>query len=136
MIFQLGKEGEMFWLFTNVFFHRERVIFLCICFMLISYIGESCWGVDGLFSASGTIFTLSGLMLNIKATNIFHLKISYESKSDIVDGAGIFGSSISEEEAKEKVRPVELDEISGLVLIIFGTLLWGYGAYLIKYIHN
>lgn len=131
----------MSWLFANVFFNRERVIFLCICFMLISYIGESCWGVKGLFSASGTIFTLSGLMLNIKATNIFHLRVNGkplndQSKLAIIEGAGIFGSSTPKDEARKKVRQVELDEISGLVLIIFGTLLWGYGAYLIEYIQN
>ena len=39
-------------------------------------------------------------------------------------------TEISEEEAKKKVKPIELDEISGLILIIFGTLLWGYGSYL------
>lgn len=125
----------MSWLFHNLFFNRERIIFLCICFMLISYIGEECWGINGLFSASGTVFTLSGLMLNIKATNIFHLRLNgkpldYKRKSYIIDGSSTFASEISEDEAKKKVKPVEWDEISGLILIIFGTLLWGYGSYL------
>ncbi len=126
----------MSWLFRNVFFNRERVIFLCVGFMLISYIGEACCGVAGLFSSSGTIFTLSGLMLNIKATNIFHLRHDGKPLNDLskiakIECSGMFGSEISKEDAREKVRDVELDEICGLVLIIFGTILWGYGSYLI-----
>jgi len=125
----------MSWLFYNLFFNRERITFLCICFMLISYIGEECWGIKGLFSASGTIFTLSGLMLNIKATNIFHLRLNgkpldYKRKSQILDGSFTFASQTTEDEAKKKVKPVEWDEITGLILIVFGTLLWGYGSYL------
>ena len=82
------------------------------------------------------MFTLAGLMLNIKATNIFHLMhdgkpLNDQSKLARVECRGMFGSGISDEDAKKDVREVELDEKFGMVLIIFGTILWGYGSYFI-----
>ncbi|HHA2740076.1 TPA: hypothetical protein ACOFBV_001271 [Stenotrophomonas maltophilia] len=95
---------------------------------------------SGLFAASGAFFTLGGFLLGIKNSAIFHRVDAHGSPLPLaqkywsVRGAFGFVDQVSEEEMKAKVDPVELDEIWGCAMVFFGTLLWGFGSFVIKLI--
>lgn len=110
--------------------------------MFISFFIEVNCSVKGFFSASGTLFTVAGLFLNIKLTALFHRKqmingkkvpLNTDSKYYLIVGTFGFAPDTSQKEKEARVRDVESDEIWGVILMIFGTFLWGYGSYLIDY---
>lgn len=94
----------------------------------------------GLFAASGAFFTLGGFLLGIKNSAIFHRVDVHGNPLPLVQkywsvrGAFGFADQVSEEEMRARVDPVELDEIWGCGMVFFGTLLWGFGSFLIKLI--
>ena len=125
----------------HIFFNRLRSTLVCILFMGISFLIEIRFGLDNFFSSSGTIFTLAGLFLNIKLTALFHLKqenedgkkvpLNITSKYYMIVQAFGFAEEVQEDEKQRTVRERESDEIYGVSLMIFGTVLWGYGSYFI-----
>jgi hypothetical protein len=86
-----------------------------------------------LFSSSGAIFTLAGLFLNVKHSLHFHLTLPKENLANIIGGAGMFRISLTKE-IEEWVDSVIRDEIAGVVFIVVGTLIWGYGSFLVRLI--
>lgn len=117
-------------LLKNVFFNRNYSVLLCLVVLLTSSALESLLGFKGFFSASGSILTISGLLLSIKINNIFMLDTSIESKYQAISGSFGFYTSASKEEMKKKVNDFISDEKTGICLIIIGTLIWGYGHYI------
>lgn len=122
----------------KVFFNRRNALIFCATISLISYVAEISFCIENLFSSSGAIFTIAGLFLNIKLTAHFHLKLEngeplgVDSKYAMITGGGIWSGDESKSIKEERVREVESDEIWGASLMIVGTLIWGYGSYLIK----
>ncbi|MEJ5034917.1 hypothetical protein WH243_14650 [Acinetobacter sp. MYb177] len=102
--------------------------------------------VENFFSASGTLFTVSGLLLSIKLSAIFHLyqmsngkKIPLNITSKYILGTGtggVFASSDNDDVKRTKVEEIEKDEVYGIYFMIFGTILWGYGSYLIQFLNT
>ncbi len=133
-------------LMDHIFFNRVRATIVCILFMLISFFIEIQFNLANFFSSSGTIFTLAGLFLNIKITALFHLKqkngddkkepLSTTAKYYMIVQAFGFAEEVSEEEKQSTVKDRESDEIWGVCLMIFGTVLWGYGSYFILFWNN
>lgn len=129
-----------------IFFNRLRSTLVCILFMCTSFLIEIRFGLENFFSSSGTIFTLAGLFLNIKITALFHLKQENEdgkkvplnntSKYYMIVQAFGFAEEVNEDIKQKTVRERESDEIWGVLLMVFGTVLWGYGSYLIMYWNN
>lgn len=127
----------------HIFFNRFRATLVCILFMSLSFFIEMRFSLDNFFSSSGTIFTLAGLFLNIKLTALFHLKqenqdgkkvpLNINSKYYMIVQAFGFAEEVEEDIKKSTVRERESDEIWGVSLMIFGTVLWGYGSYFIMY---
>lgn len=132
----------LIFLIDYFFFNRFRATFICMLFMSISFFIEINCSVKGFFSASGTLFTVAGLFLNIKLTGLFHRKqmingkkvpLNTDSKYSLIVGTFGFASNTSQKEKEARVKDVESDEICGVILMILGTFLWGYGSYLIDY---
>lgn len=131
-------------LIRYMFFNRYNALIFCISFMFFSLWVELCLQVENFFSSSGTLFTVAGLFLNIKMTAIFHLTQKIDGKNQPLNttskyilatrSGGVFATSDSDEEKHRKVREIEKDEIFGVCYMIFGTALWGYGSYFIKWI--
>lgn len=127
----------------HIFFNRLRSTLVCILFMCISFLIEIRFELDNFFSSSGTVFTLAGLFLSIKITNLFHLKqenedgkkvpLNLTSKYYMIVQAFGFAEEVEEDKKQRTVRERESDEICGVFLMVFGTVLWGYGSYLIIY---
>lgn len=121
----------------KVFFNRLAALLFCASISLISYALEYIFSIENLFSSSGAIFTLAGIFLNIKLTAHYHLKLpngeplGVDSKYAMISGEGVFGGSENKDEKENKVKEVESDEIWGASLMVAGTLIWGYGSYLI-----
>lgn len=124
----------------KVFFNRRVALIFCAAISFVSYIAESKLHIENLFSSSGAIFTIAGLFLNIKLTAHFHLRLpngdplGVDSKYAMISGRSTFGGGESTIEKENKVREVENDEIWGATLMVIGTLIWGYGSYLLKLI--
>lgn len=122
----------------KVFFKRKYAVIFCVIVSLFSYAAETIFNIKNLFSSSGAIFTLAGLFLNIKLTAHYHLKLpngeplGIDSKYAMMSGEGVFGGGESKDIKEEKVKEVESDEIYGASLMVVGTLIWGYGSYLIN----
>ena len=122
----------------KIFFNRRNAIIFCTIISLLSYATESRLKIDNFFSSSGAIFTIAGLFLNIKLTAHFHLKLpngdplGIDSKYAMISERSTFGGNESQSEKEIQVREVESDEICGATLMVAGTLIWGYGSYLIK----
>ncbi|WP_317204529.1 hypothetical protein [Janthinobacterium sp.] len=121
----------------KIFFNRKKALLFCTIISVFSYFLESCLKINNLFSSSGAIFTIAGLFLNIKLTAHFHLKLpngndlGIDSKHAMITGRFSFGGNESQSEKEIIVREVESDEIWGATLMVVGTLIWGYGSYLI-----
>lgn len=130
-------------LMDHIFFNRVRATLICCLFMSLSFYIEINYELENFFSSSGTLFTLSGLFLNIKLTALFHRKqknidgteepLSLTAKYYTVVQVFGFAEEVSEQEKETTVRNTESDEIWGVFLMIFGTILWGYGSYFIVY---
>lgn len=124
----------------TVFFNRVKALIFCATISIISYLVEYKFSINNLFSSSGAIFTIAGLFLNIKLTAHFHLKLpngeplGVDSKYAMITGEATFGCQEDKSIKEERVKEVESDEIWGAFLMVFGTLIWGYGSYLINLI--
>jgi hypothetical protein len=116
-----------------VLFSIPRASIFCGSLALISLWGEIARGVDTLFSCSGAIFTLAGLFLNVKHSLHFHLNLPKENLANMIGGGGMFRISLTKE-IEEWVDSVIRDEIAGVVFIVVGTLIWGYGSFLVRLI--
>lgn len=70
-------------------------------------------------------------------TDHYHLKLpngkplGVDSKYAMISGEGVFDGSDNKDEKEKRVKEVESDEIWGVSLMVAGTLIWGYGSYLI-----
>lgn len=117
-----------------IFFERCRSVLVCSSFMLFSLWVEIVCNIPNFFSSSGTLFTVAGLFLNIKHTAIFHLEKSVNQKYDLIDSAFGFAEEVEDKVKEAVVKNVEADELYGILLMIFGTALWGYGSYLISFL--
>lgn len=121
----------------KVFFNRLAALVFCATASLISYAIEYMYCIENLFSSSGAIFTIAGLFLNIKLTAHFHLKLpngeplGVDSKYAMISGRSTFGGDETKSIKEDRVIEVESDEIWGAFLMVVGTLIWGYGSYLI-----
>ena len=85
------------------------------------------------FTRSGSIVTLCGAVLSVRRLVRFGPKQMAINESTI-DG-GMWGDSRAERRYKEEERQRLLDYVAanwGLVLLISGTLIWGYGDLLCK----
>jgi hypothetical protein len=60
--------------------------------------------------------------------------LGIDSKYAMISGRSTFGGNESQNEKEKQVKKVEDDEIWGAFLMVLGTLIWGYGSYLIKFI--
>lgn len=121
----------------KVFFNRLYAVFFCIIFSLFSYIIECKLSIENFFEASGTVFTIAGLFLNIKLTAHFHLKdnegkpLSISNLYSLITNEANMsdGDDISFQE--KLVNEVLNDEVFGISLMVVGTFIWGYGSYFI-----
>ncbi|MFT7007647.1 MAG: hypothetical protein ACJAXJ_002176 [Colwellia sp.] len=120
---------------SPLYFNRYVLLVLALLFSLSSLWFSSFPGHNNLFSSSGAVVTVAGLFLNIKHTLLFHLKIPLANKYDILHGGSSFGTSKFTPEQEKRIRSVLLDEKFGVSFMIFGTLIWAYGNYLVKYIY-
>lgn len=124
--------------FRAIAFDRRRSVAACAVFSGLSLALELRFEGSDLFASSGAIFTLSGFLLNIKQSAIFHRQapdgspLPISAKYYTITKAATFGSETPEETMAAKVRSVEADEIWGCVMVIAGTVLWGYGGWLLK----
>ena len=124
--------------FRAIAFDRWRSVAACAAFSGLSFVLELRSPDSGLFAASGAIFTLGGFLLNIKQSAIFHRQaadgspLPTRAKYCAITRASTFASETAEEVMATKVRSVEADEIWGCVMVIAGTVLWGYGGWIFK----
>jgi len=131
------KNGFKYFI-RNVFFKKERALAFCLIITMLSLTIEVIFNISGLFSASGAIYTIAGLFLNIKLTAHFHLTLPNGEplgaalKYAMIEGEAILGGEESLEEKEKKIKEVEDDEIWGAFLMVAGTLIWGYGSYLMN----
>ena len=116
-----------------VLFSISRATIFCGSLALISLWGEIFQGVDTLFSCSGAVFTLAGLFLNVKHSLHFHLNLPKENLANMIGGGGTFKISLTKE-IDEWVDSVIRDEIAGVIFIVVGTLIWGYGSFVVRLI--
>lgn len=130
------KKGFRYFI-DKVFFNRKYAAIFCVIVAVAFYIVEYSYCVENLFSASGAIFTLAGLFLNIKLTAHWHLRLPngeplpVESKYYMITGAATFGGDEPKNFIEKTVKDVESDEICGAFLMVVGTIIWGFGSYLI-----
>ena len=130
------KSPILRWCFNGlawVLFSISRASIFCGSLALISLWGEIFQGVDTLFSCSGAIFTLAGLFLNVKHSLHFHLNLPKENLANMIGGGGTFKISLTKE-IDEWVDSVIRDEIAGVIFIVVGTLIWGYGSFVVRLI--
>ncbi|NTU53320.1 MAG: hypothetical protein HGA97_06405 [Chlorobiaceae bacterium] len=130
------KSPILRWCFNGlawVLFSIPRASIFCGSLALISLWAEVARGIDTLFSCSGALFTLAGLFLNVKHSLHFHLKLPKENLANMIGGGGMFRIALTKETA-EWVDSVIRDEIAGVVFIVVGTLIWGYGSFLVQLI--
>jgi hypothetical protein len=130
------KNPILRWFFNGlawVLFSISRASIFCGSLALISLWGEISRDVDTLFSCSGAIFTLAGLFLNVKHSLHFHLNLPKENLANMIGGSGTFRISLTKE-TDEWVDSVIRDEIAGVMFIVVGTLIWGYGSFLVRLI--
>jgi len=121
---------------SPLYFDRYVLLVFALLFSSLSLWFSSFLGHDNLFSSSGAVVTVAGLFLNIKHTLLFHLKIPLSNKYDILNGAFGFGSSEFTPEQEKQIRSVLSDEKFGVSFMIFGTLIWAYGNYLVEYLYK
>lgn len=121
-------------------FNRRRSLIICASLTGACLAVELAAGdpVDGLFAASGAFFTLGGFLLGIKNSAFFHRVNPDGSPWGLAQkywsmrGAFGFVDPVSEEEMKSRVNPVELDELWGCGMVFLGTLLWGFGSFVLR----
>lgn len=124
--------------FRTIAFNRRRSVATCIAFSGLSFALELRFPGSDLFASSGAIFTLGGFLLNIKQSAIFHRQapdgapLPTRTKYYSITRAATFASETTEEAMATKVKSVEADEILGCVMVVAGTVLWGYGGLLLK----
>lgn len=109
---------------------------------IIEYITQDNPLFQNVFSSSGAILTIVGLFLTIKATTIFHIESEEKDKEkneiDVLKKKTnrIGGNppqctpEFPKEVMQKYIQPIEKDEVRGFILIVIGTLLWGYGSFL------
>jgi hypothetical protein len=119
---------------SPLYFNRYILLILAVLFGVLSLLLSSFSGHANLFSSSGAVVTVAGLFLNIKHTLLFHLKIPLKSKYNAHNGAFSFADENFTEEQEKKIKGVLLDEKFGVSFMIFGTLIWAYGNYLVEYL--
>lgn len=112
-------------------FNRKRSLIFCIAYVVLSLMAELHLKWQGFFSCAGAIVTIAGLFLNIKYSLNFHLKITKLGLYNKLSGAGMFGTSEITPEQEAYVDSVLADEMYGVAFMLFGTLLWAYGSYII-----
>ncbi|HDS1139658.1 TPA: hypothetical protein QDZ75_003729 [Stenotrophomonas maltophilia] len=124
--------------FRAIAFNRRRSVASCIAFSGLSFLLELRFPGSDLFASSGAIFTLGGFLLNIKQSAIFHRQapdgspLPTRAKYYSITRAATFASETPDEAMNAKVRSVEADEIWGCVMVVLGTVLWGYGGWALK----
>lgn len=122
----------------NIFFKRKLSLICCSAFSILSLCIEYIFRISNFFSSSGTVFTIAGLFLTIKLTAHFHLKLpdgkplGNGSKHAMITGRSTFGGNETPNEKERRVKEVEADEIWGAIFMVVGTIIWGYGSYLIQ----
>lgn len=119
----------------NILFKRKIGTLIALIFLVLSFVieykNQNSPLAQNIFSASGSIFTIVGLFLSIKASTIFHLN-NPRDKYTKIEGKEIRMSDSghpNEKEMEKHIQPIEDDEIWGFSLIVIGTLIWGYGSY-------
>ena len=121
-------------------FDRWRSLSVCLALATVCLALELLGGgaAAGLFAASGAFFTLGGFLLGLKSTAIFHrvnedgTPWTLEQKYWTVRQSFTFASEVSKKEMEARVRPIERDEIWACGMVVAGTLLWGFGANLLR----
>lgn len=127
--------GEVF---RAIAFHRERSLLTCVLFSILSFVLELLQPGSDLFASSGAVFTLGGFLLNLKQSAIFHRQapdgspLPTRSKYYSITKAATFASEVPDEEMAARVKSVEADEIWGCAMVVLGTVLWGYGGWVLK----
>lgn len=116
------------------YFNRYALLIFALVFSALSFWLSSFPGHYNLFPSSGAVITVCGLFLNIKHTLLFHLNIPLKNKYDIHAGGGVFSSEEFTEEQKGVITNVLLDEKFGVSFMIFGTIIWAYGNYLVDFV--
>jgi hypothetical protein len=109
-------------------FNRRRAIGVCASLVALSGLAEWYWNIPSMFSCSGAILTVAGLLLSVKRSMHFHLNLSKESFHHILSGAGPFGRQMTAEDEK-RVDDWLADERCAVALIVIGTMIWAYGGY-------
>jgi ABC-type phosphate transport system permease subunit len=117
---------------SPLYFDRHVLLVFALLFSSLSLWLSSFSDHHNLFSSSGAVVTVAGLFLNIKHTLLFHLKIPLANKYGILNGAFGFGSNELTPEQEKQTRSVLSDEKFGVFFMIFGTLIWAYGNYLVE----
>ena len=115
----------------------NRRLLLCICTILslISLYISTYYLKEHdltLFASSGAVMTIAGLFLTIKRTLVILWIIPFERATNVIKYGGGAASLASKNtpEDYEKAKDVIGDEKYGVMLIIMGTLIWAYSAYL------
>ena len=127
---------QCFSILTYVLFNRSKSLLFCGLYVAASLLLELHFQWGGIFSCSGAIVTIAGMFLNIKHSLHFHLSLPKINIYHMLSGAGIWGEETINDTQEKWVDNIISDEMFGVTFMIFGTLIWAYGAYLITAINK
>ena len=111
--------------------NRFVILFFWLVVLVISYLLAERFKDPNLFAASGAIGTMFGMLLNIK-----YGLLTYSDKTDVelynqINGAAQFGTLQLGDKQRKELKDKVHDEIFGLSFMILGTIVWGYGGYIV-----
>lgn len=118
----MNKNGPIY--FNKCFLFSISVIAVLVSCYLTNKLSN-----PSIFSSSGSIPILAGLLLSIKNTMLFPLRISLEGKYNKYNGIGTFCGEFGKEQ-QDEINAVLNDEKFGVCFVVIGTLISGYGQYL------
>lgn len=116
--------------------NKNWALGISCCVLILSYGIERCAKVDNLFASSGSILTIFGLIISVNSTYIFakmhnNKPMSNGAKYNQIHTMSQAMEPPNDNQIKRVVNKRESEEIISSLLIIIGTLIWGFGNYLI-----
>ena len=109
-------------IFSNIYLF----LFIGICAASLSFLYSCITQNWDWFSRSGSIVTMTGIILKGKPVFIMGVEKYIESQN-IIDCGSILGNTDKEKEANKQLKLDVLGLYIGCFTTILGTLIWGYG---------